>query len=231
MKTIGLLGGMSWESSAVYYRLINEGVAERLGGLHSAQSLMFSFDFDEIQRLQHADRWDEATCRLIEAARRLEHGGADFVVLCTNTMHRVAHELQQVLHIPLLHIADPTAAAIEAHGLHTVGLLATRFTMEQDFYTGRLVHRYGLRVLTPDVEERAAVHAIIYEQLCRGIITPQSRERYREIIRSLVDRGAEGVVLGCTEIMLLIGQDDSPVPIFDTTALHARAAVMFALDK
>lgn len=231
MKTIGLLGGMSWESSAVYYRLINEGIAERLGGLHSAQSLMFSVDFDEIQRLQHADRWDEAASRLIEAGQRLEQGGADFVVLCTNTMHRIADELQQHLHIPLLHIADPTAAAIEAQGFHTVGLLATRFTMEQDFYTGRLVRRHGLHVLIPDAEERDAVHAIIYEELCRGIITSQSRQRYREIIRSLIDRGAEGVILGCTEVMLLIGQEDSPVPIIDTTALHAQAAVEFALNR
>lgn len=231
MKTIGLLGGMSWESSAVYYRLINEGVAARLGGLHSAQSLMYSFDFEEIETLQHTNQWEEATRRMIDAAQRLERGGADFVVICTNTMHRMADAVQTRIHIPILHIADATAEVIMGQGLRTVGLLGTRFTMEQDFYRGRLEKLYGLRVVIPDGADREVVHRVIYDELCRGIVTEKSRQEYRAIMRRLADRGAEGIILGCTEITLLVGQEDSPVPVFDTTALHARAAVERALGS
>lgn len=230
MKTIGLLGGMSWESSAIYYRLINEGVAARLGGLHSAQSLMYSVDFEEIEQLQHTNQWEEATRRMIDAAQRLERGGADFLVICTNTMHRTVDPVQARIHIPILHIADATAAVITSQGLRTVGLLGTRFTMEQDFYRGRLEKLYGLRVVVPDEADRTVVHRIIYEELCLGIVTEESRQQYRAIMHRLADRGAEGIILGCTEITLLVGQEDSPVPVFDTTALHAQAAVDRALD-
>ncbi len=230
MKTIGLIGGMSWESSAVYYRIVNEEVARRMGGLHSARSLMFSVDFAEIEALQHEGRWDEATARMIAAARRVERGGADCVLLCTNTMHRMADAVQERIGIPLLHIADATGERIKAHGLTTVGLLGTRFTMEQDFYRGRLRERYGLDVIIPDEEERRVVHGVIYSELVRGDVRPDSREAYKRVIARLIDRGAEGVILGCTEVMLLIGQEDSPAPIFDTTTIHAQAAVDYALS-
>jgi amino-acid racemase len=229
MKTIGLLGGMSWESSAVYYRLINESVAIRLGGLHSAQSLMYSFDFEEIERLQQTNQCEEATRRMIGAAQQLERGGADFLVICTNTMHRMADAVQTNIHIPILHIADATAEAIRRQGLQTVGLLGTRFTMEQDFYRGRLEERYGLSVVIPDDADREVVHRIIYDELCRGIVTDESRQQYRAIMQRLAEHGAQGIILGCTEITLLVGQDDSPAPVFDTTALHAQAAVDRAL--
>ncbi|WP_157080810.1 aspartate/glutamate racemase family protein [Methylobacterium variabile] len=228
-KVIGLIGGMSWESSAEYYRLINETVRARLGGYRSARCLMWSFDFGEIEALQHAGRWDEAAAELVAAARRLERGGADFVVICTNTMHRMADEVQAAIGLPLLHIADPTAARIRAAGLHRVGLLGTAFTMEQDFYKGRLAERHGLDVLVPDADDRAEVHRVIYEELVQGRALPASREAYRAIIARLVARGAQAVILGCTEIMLLVRPEDSPVPLFDTTALHAEAAVEFAL--
>ena len=231
MKTIGMIGGMSWESSAVYYRLINEGVAARLGGLHSAQSLLFSFDFDEIERLQHQGQWDQATQRMVDAAQRLERGGADFVIICTNTMHLMADAVQQQLAVPLLHIVDPTADAIRQQGLHTVGLLGTRFTMEQEFYRGRLEQRHGLQVVVPDEPDRAIIHAVIYDELCRGIVNPASQAQCRGIIEQLVVAGAEAVILGCTELMLLITQQDSAVPLFDTTALHAQAAVTYALAE
>jgi aspartate racemase len=226
---IGLLGGMSWESSAQYYRLINEGVRARLGGLHSARCLMWSFDFAEIEALQHAGRWAEATEAMIAAARRLERGGADVLVICTNTMHRMADEVQAAVKTPLLHIADPTAERIRAAGFQRVGLLATAFTMEQDFYRGRLATRHGLDVLTPDAADRAVVHRIIYEELVQGQVLEASRQAYREVIARLVERGAEAVILGCTEIMLLVGPKDSAVPLFDTTAIHAEAAVERAL--
>ncbi|HEX8034595.1 MAG TPA: aspartate/glutamate racemase family protein [Ktedonobacterales bacterium] len=229
MKTIGLLGGMSWESSAVYYRLINEGVAARLGGLHSAQSVMYSFDFEEIEILQHTNQWEEATRRMIGAGQQLERGGADFLVICTNTMHRMADAVQTRIHIPILHIADATAEVIASYGLRTVGLLGTRFTMEQDFYRGRLEKAYGLGVVIPDEADREVVHRIIYDELCRGFVTEESRQQYRAIMRRLAERGAQGIILGCTEITLLVGQEDSPVPVFDTTALHAQAAVDRAL--
>ncbi|MGE7413624.1 aspartate/glutamate racemase family protein [Methylobacterium tarhaniae] len=228
-KVIGLIGGMSWESSAEYYRIINETVRARLGGLRSARCLMWSFDFGEIEALQHAGRWDEATAELVSAARRLERGGADFVVICTNTMHRMADPVQAAIGLPLLHIADPTAERIRAAGLSRVGLLGTAFTMEQDFYKGRLAARHGLDVLVPGADDRAEVHRVIYEELVQGRALPASREAYRAVIARLVERGAEAVILGCTEIMLLVRPEDSPVPLFDTTALHAEAAVDLAL--
>jgi aspartate racemase len=230
MKTIGMLGGMSWESSAVYYRLINEGVAARLGGLHSAQSLMFSFDFDEIERLQHTNQWDEATQRMIGAAQRLERGGAGFLIICTNTMHRMADEVQAQVGIPLLHIADATAEAIRAQDITRVGLLGTRFTMEGDFYRGRLEQRHHLDVIVPPAAERDDVHRIIYDELVLGVIKPESRERYRQVIAHLAEAGAQGIIFGCTEIGLLVDETDSPVPVFDTMALHAQAVVEYALS-
>ena len=229
MKTIGLLGGMSWESSIEYYRIINQTVQERLGGLHSARSLMYSVDFAPVAELQAAGRWAEAGELLAGAARQLERGGADFIVLCTNTMHRVAAEIQAALTIPLLHIADPTARAITAAGLRTVGLLGTRFTMEQEFYTGRLIENYGLDVRIPDQADREIIHRVIYEELCLGRIDPASKQQYQAIMQRLIAAGAEGIILGCTEIDLLIKPGDSDVPLFDTTALHAIAAVEYAL--
>ncbi len=231
MKVIGLLGGMSWESSAEYYRIVNQRVRDRLGGLHSACCLMWSFDFAEIEALQHAGRWDEATRLLVEAAQRLERGGADFIVLCTNTMHRMAEDLQAAIGLPLLHIADPTAERIKAAGLRRVGLLGTAFTMEQEFYKGRLATRHGLDILVPDESDRALVHRVIYDELVRGVALPASRAAYRDIIARLVARGAEAVILGCTEIMLLVRPEDSPVPLFDTTTIHAEAAVELALER
>ncbi len=227
---IGLIGGMSWESSAEYYRIINEAVRHRLGGLRSARCLMWSFDFGEIEALQHAGRWDEAAALLIDAAQRLERGGADFVLICTNTMHRMADLVQAAVSIPLLHIADPTAERIKAQGFTRVGLLGTAFTMEQDFYKGRLQHRFGLDVLVPEAEDRAVVHRIIYDELVQGRVEPASRDAYRAVIARLAGQGAEAVILGCTEIMLLIGPSDSPVPLFDTTRIHAEAAVERALS-
>ena len=229
-KVIGLIGGMSWESSAEYYRIVNERVRDRLGGLHSARCLMWSFDFAEIEALQHAGRWDDATALMIGAARRLERGGADFVVICTNTMHRMADQVQAAIGLPLLHIADPTAERIRAAGLRRVGLLGTAFTMEQDFYKGRLARKHGLEVLVPDDADRATVHRVIYDELVQGRIEEASREAYRGVIARLVERGAEAVILGCTEIMLLVGPEDSPVPLYDTTAIHAEAAVELALS-
>ncbi|MBA8904552.1 MULTISPECIES: aspartate/glutamate racemase family protein [Aminobacter] len=228
-KVIGLIGGLSWESSAEYYRIINEQVRARLGGLHSARMLMWSFDFAEIEALQSSDRWQEATLEMIGAARRLERGGADFVVICSNTMHRMASEVQAAIGIPLLHIADPTAERIRAAGLGRVGLLGTAFTMEQDFYKGRLAELHGLEVLVPEAEDRAVVHRIIYDELVQGRVEARSRQAYREVIARLVARGAEAVILGCTEIMLLVGSEDSAVPLFDTTGIHAEAMVERAL--
>lgn len=228
-KIIGMIGGLSWESSAQYYRLINQDVRERLGGLHSARCLMWSFDFDEIAMLQRADRWDEAAALMVDAAQRLERGGADFLMICTNTMHRSFGQVQAATALPLLHIADPTAARIKADGRRRVGLLGTAFTMEQDFYKGRLAAHHGLEVLVPDADDRALVHGVIYNELVRGEIKPASRAAFTAIIGRLVERGAECIILGCTEIMLLVGPDDSPVPLYDTTALHASAAVDWAM--
>ena len=226
---IGLMGGMSWESSAEYYRIINEAVRDRLGGLRSARCLMWSFDFGEIEALQHAGRWDEATALLVDAAQRLERGGAGFFLICTNTMHRMADQVQAAVRIPLLHIADATAERVHAQGIRRVGLLGTAFTMEQDFYKGRL-QRSGLEVIVPEAEDRAAVHRVIYDELVQGRAEPASRDAYRAVIARLVGRGAEAVILGCIEIMLLVGPRDSPVPLFDTTRIHAEAAVERALS-
>jgi aspartate racemase len=228
MKTIGLLGGMSWESSRHYYELINLGVKQRLGGLHSAALLLYSVDFAPIAELQAQDRWDEAGEVLASAAEALERGGADFLVLATNTMHRVAEHIARRVRLPLLHIADPTAAAVRARGLRRVGLLATRFTMEQAFYRERLEREHGLVVAIPAEEDRRLVHQVIYDELCLGRVDPSSRDRFRRIADDLVRGGAEGIILGCTEIMMLLGQADVPVPVFDTTALHAAAAVELA---
>lgn len=229
MRTIGLIGGMSWESSAEYYRILNETVRARLGGLHSAQCLLVSVDFAEIEQLQHSGRWHEAGQVLSEAARSLERGGAGCVVLCTNTMHKLAGAIQAQVSIPLLHIADATAARIRAQSIGTVGLLGTRFTMEEDFYSGRLTGQFGLRVLIPAAAERALVHRVIYEELCLGQVLPPSQQAYRQVIAGLARDGAQGIILGCTEIGLLVQPEDSPVPLFDTTRIHAEAAVDWAL--
>jgi len=228
MKTIGLLGGMSWESTAEYYRLLNELTRERLGGLHSAKCVLYSVDFAEIERLQAAGAWEEAGKLLAEAARSVEAAGADLLLICTNTMHKVADQVTDAVSIPLLHLADTTAAAVQAAGLRRVGLLGTAFTMEQDFYRGRLAS-HGLDVLTPDAPGRALVHRVIYDELCLGVVREESRDVYRAVIADLVSAGAEGVILGCTEIELLITPADSPVPVFPTTRLHAEAAVTAAL--
>jgi len=230
MKTIGLIGGMSWESTLPYYRQINELVKQRLGGLHSARIVLYSVDFHDIERLQHSGNWDEAGRMLAAAARSLEAAGADFLVLCTNTMHKVAPAIEAAVRIPLLHIADATAVEIRRAGLRRVGLLATRFTMEQDFYCRRLEDRHGIGVIVPDAPDREVVHRIIYDELCLGSIRADSRGRYREIISRLVERGAEGIIFGCTEIGLLVSAADAPVPVFDTTAVHAANAVEFALQ-
>ncbi|MEU0664543.1 aspartate/glutamate racemase family protein [Streptomyces lavendulocolor] len=228
MKTIGLIGGMSWESSAEYYRLLNELVRERLGGLHSARCILHSVDFAEIERLQVSGEWEQAGEVLAEAGRGLAAAGADLLLICTNTMHKVAGQVQDAVPVPLLHLGDATADAVRAAGLRTVGLLGTAFTMEQDFYRDRLAG-HGLTVLVPEAEGRAEVHRIIYEELCLGIVDDGSRAVYQRVVDQLVADGAEGVVLGCTEIELLIGQEDSPVPVFPTTRLHAEAAVTAAL--
>ena len=230
MKTIGLLGGMSWESTVPYYQTINRIVGQQLGGLHSAKILLYSVDFDEIERLQHEERWDESGELLARAARMLEAGGADFLVLCTNTMHRVASQIEAAISIPLLHIAEATAERIAASHLSRVGLLGTRFTMEQDFYRGRLA-RHGLEILLPSEEDRRSVHRIIYDELCRGKILESSRSEYARIVADLVNRGAEAVVLGCTEIGLLLRASDCAVPLFDTTQIHAEEAARHALAE
>jgi aspartate racemase len=229
MKTIGLIGGMSWESTVPYYRIINETVREKLGGFHSAKLVLFSVDFHEIEQLQHSGAWDESGRMLARAARSLEVAGVNFLVLCTNTMHKVADAIETAVEIPLLHIADPTAQEIKKTGLTKVGLLGTRFTMEQDFYRGRLRDQHYLDVLIPDDEDRGIVHKIIYDELCMGLVRNSSRAEYRRIIQRLVDQGVQGVILGCTEISMLVGPSDSPVPIFDTTSIHARKAAEYAL--
>jgi aspartate racemase len=229
MKTIGLLGGMSWESTALYYKIINEGVNAQLGGLHSARLIMYSVDFYEIEQLQAAGDWQQAGEQLATAARSLEKAGADFIVLCTNTMHKIAPAITAAVSLPLLHIADATAEAIKTAGLRKVGLLGTRFTMEQDFYKQRLQADHGIDVLIPDETGRETVHQVIYQELCLGHINAASREKYRAVIADLVDQGAEAIVMGCTEITLLIDQQDAAVPLFDTTRIHADAAVALAL--
>lgn len=231
MKTIGLIGGMSWESSIEYYRIINEVTRDRLGGLHSAKSLMYSVDFAEIEALQHKNQWAEAAQILVEAAQSLERGGADFLVLCTNTMHKLAPDIEASVGIPLLHIADATALKIREAGLKTIGLLGTKFTMEQDFYKGRLTDKFGLNVVIPKATGRAVVHRVIYQELCLGITREESKAQYLQIIQHLIQSGAEGVISGCTEIELLINQADCPVPLFATTQIHAEAAVEYALAE
>lgn len=229
MKTIGMIGGMSWESSIEYYRIVNEAVKEKLGGLHSAKSLMVSVDFAEIEALQHAGDWEAATQAMIEVAQQVEAGGADFVIICTNTMHKMADDVEAAIGIPLLHIADATAEAIKAQGLKKIGLLGTNFTMEEDFYRGRLVKKHGLDVIIPEADDREIVHRIIYDELVLGEIKSESREAYKEIIEKLIAEGAEGIILGCTEIGLLVKEEDSAVPTFDTTTIHAVSAVKYAL--
>ena len=229
MKTIGLIGGMSWESSIEYYRMINQFVREELGGLHSAKSVLVSLDFAEIEALQAAGHWEKAGELMLEAARQVEGGGGDFVVICTNTMHLLAEQVQAGIGIPVLHIADATEHEIQRKGLHQVGLLGTRFTMEKDFYRGRLEDEHGLAVLIPVEEDRKTVHEVIYQELVLGEIRERSRERYLEIIQRLADRGAEGIILGCTEIGLLVKQEDVQLPVFDTAQIHAWIAVQAAL--
>ncbi|MGA2112511.1 MAG: aspartate/glutamate racemase family protein [Anaerolineales bacterium] len=231
MKTIGLIGGMSWESSIEYYRILNETVKERLGGLHSAKCVMYSVDFAEIEVCQRDGEWAEAASQLVAAAQGLERAGAELVLLCTNTMHKVADEIQAGITIPLLHIADATAEKIRAASVGKVGLLGTRFTMEEDFYKGRLIQKHGLEVVVPDRPDREVIHRVIYDELVLGEIRPQSRRQYREIMDKLIRSGAEGIILGCTEIGLLIREKDSPVPVFDTTRIHALAAAEYALAR
>jgi len=229
MKTIGLIGGMSWESTVTYYQEINSGVASRLGGLHSARLCLFSVDFAEIERMQHLGDWDGAASVLIDAARRLEAAGADFLVVCTNTMHLLAPRITEAVSIPLLHIADATGEELAASGIAQVGLLGTRFTMEQPFYKRRLEDKFGVEVIVPPAKDREAVHRVIYEELCLGKIVAGSRAAYLRIIGELAERGARAVILGCTEIGLLVDGADTSVPLYDTTELHCRKAVEHAL--
>ncbi|MDQ0090436.1 aspartate racemase [Paenibacillus anaericanus] len=231
MKTIGLIGGMSWESSMLYYQTINQRVKEKLGGHHSAKSLMYSVDFQEIKTLQHQGKWEEAKKIMIDSAQKLESGGADLIVICTNTMHKMAKEVEESVSIPLLHIADSTANEIVKDGIKKVALLGTAFTMEQDFYKVRLIERFGLDVIVPNETERMIIHNIIYQELCLGIINEKSRQSYLKIINSLSQQGAEAIIFGCTEITLLISQDDCSIPVYDTTKLHAESAVDFALRE
>jgi aspartate racemase len=231
MKTIGLLGGMSWESTETYYRLLNEGVKARLGGLHSAKLVLYSVDFQEIDAMQRVGDWEGAGDLLAEAARRVEMAGADFLLICTNTMHRVAPEVERHITIPLLHIADATGEAVRDRGIGRVGLLGTRFTMEQDFYRGRLRERFGLDTLIPDATDRRRIHEVIFRELCLGRFDSDSRTDFCRIIEGLARRGAEAVILGCTEISLLVRPEDTPVPLLDTTRLHAEKAVAAALDS
>ena len=230
MKTIGLIGGMSWESTAEYYRIINEAVKEKLGGLHSAKIVMYNVDFEEVEQLQHKGEWDKATNLMIDAAKRVERGGGDFVLICTNTMHKMADDVAANISIPLLHIADATAEKITSLGLKRIGLLGTKFTMEQDFYKGRLKQKFGIDVVIPNEPDREIVHNVIYKELCLGEIKDSSREQVKAIINRLSDNGAQGIILGCTELPLLIKQADYPVPLFDTTIIHAKAAVDYALQ-
>jgi len=229
MKTLGLIGGMSWESTLPYYRTINEQIKQQLGGLHSAKLVLFSVDFYEIEQLQAQGDWEKAGQVLGEAARSLNKAGAEIIVVCTNTMHKVAEAIERIGGLPLLHIADATAKPILDQNLSRIGLLGTRFTMEQAFYRGRL-HKQGIEVLTPNEEDRAIVHRIIYEELCLGKILDTSRDEYRRIISSLEQQGAQGIILGCTEITLLVGPQDASVPVFDTTAIHAHAAAAYSLS-
>jgi len=229
MKTIGLLGGMSWESTALYYRLLNEGINHRLGRLHSAKIVLVSVDFEPIEILQREGDWEQAGILLAEAGKEIEAGGADFLLICTNTMHKVASAVQQAISIPLLHLADATAEKIRSKNIQTVGLLGTKFTMEEDFYKGRLTDKYGLQVIVPEAKERQSVHRIIFEELCHGRIEKDSKEEYLRIIKKLRADGAEAVIAGCTEIGMLVNQSHTDVPIFDTTVIHVEKAIEYAL--
>jgi len=231
MKTIGLLGGMSWESSMVYYKIVNEKVKEILGGHHSCECIMYSVDFDTIKTLQHKGDWDELTRIMISAAQKIEKGGAQMLTICTNTMHKMYNEVQNSISIPVLHIADATAEAIKEKNLHTIALLGTRFTMEHDFYKGRLTDKHGINVLVPEGKDLETVHNIIYNELVLGVIKNESREAYKKIIEKLAKKGAQGVILGCTEIPLLIQQNDVSIPVFDTTTIHAEKTVKFAVKS
>lgn len=229
MKTIGLIGGMSWESSVEYYKLLNKTVQEKLGGLHSAKCLMFSVDFAEIEVLQHHNRWDELSGIMVEAAKNLKNGGADFIVICTNTMHKLARDIETEANIKVLHIAEVTGEKIIEQGMNKVGLLGTKFTMEEDFYKKVIKNKSNVDVVIPEEKDRESIHAIIYNELCKGIIKSESKAKYIEIINNLAQEGAQGIVLGCTEIPLLIKQEDVSLPVFDTTLIHAVSAVEFAL--
>ena len=231
MKTIGLLGGMSWESTITYYTRINTGIRDALGGLHSAKIILYSVEFSAIERLQNLGQWDKAGERLADAAKKIESAGADCLLICTNTMHKVAKKVEAEISIPLIHIADATAFAIRNRGMNSIGLLGTRFTMEDDFYRGRLEKKFGIDVYIPENEERAMVHRVIYDELCCGTISNDSRKAFTHVVEDLAEKGAQGVVLGCTEISLLIGRQDTSIPLFDTTAIHADAAVQFALSS
>ena len=228
---MGMIGGMSWESTLEYYRIVNETTKNRLGGFHSAKCILYSVDFAEVEKLQHLGDWDELTRLMKDAARKLEGAGADFVIICTNTMHKMADEVQEVIRIPILHIVDVTAEAIRANREKRVGLLGTKFTMEQDFYKGRLRDKHGVEVVIPGEEDRQVVHDILYSELCMGEIKELSKGKFKSVIQNLVDRGAQSVILGCTEIPLIVSQDDYDIPVYDTTTLHAQAAVDFALQK
>ncbi|MGM0689613.1 MAG: aspartate/glutamate racemase family protein [Bacillota bacterium] len=230
MKTIGLIGGMSWESTAVYYRIINEAVKDKLGGLNSAKIILYSFNFDEIAKMQRVGAWPAAEQEMVKAARLLSASGADFIVICTNTMHKISPAVESAVDVPLLHIADPTAEAIKQSGLNTVGLLGTLFTMEEEFFKDRLCKGHSIDVLIPPEADRLTLHRVIFDELCQGKVLEQSRQEYCRIIQRLADRGAQGMVLGCTEISMLICPADSTVPLFDTTAIHALKAVEWALD-
>ncbi|MFV0577033.1 MAG: aspartate/glutamate racemase family protein [Vibrio sp.] len=231
MKTIGLIGGMSWESTVSYYQQINEGVKQKLGGLHSAKIAMYSVDFAEIETLQHQGKWEETGEILAKAAKSVELAGADCLLICTNTMHKVADQIAQHIDIPILHIADATAAQLQKDGINKVGLLGTKFTMEQDFYKQRLVEQFGIEVVIPDDVQRETVHQVIYQELCQGNIRPESRKQYLDIIQDLYAHGAQAVILGCTEIALLVSNEYTDVPLYDTTQIHANAAVDFALTS
>jgi len=229
MKTTGLIGGMSWESTIEYYRIMNETVKEHYGGLHSAECILYSFDFECIGSLQRENEWEKLTGMMIDAAMRLKKAGADFIVICTNTMHKMADDIENSVGLPILHIADATGEVITKKGLRKVGLLGTTFTMEEDFYKKRINDKYGIEIIIPPENQRKTVHSIIFDELCAGKINTPSKERMLEIMRGLISHGAEGIILGCTEIPLLINQDDVDFPVFDTTAIHARAAVSYAL--
>lgn len=229
MKIIGMIGGMSWESTLEYYRIVNEEIKGRLGGFHSAKCILYSVDFAEIEKLQHESKWKEATELMVEAARRVERGGAEFIIICTNTMHLMADAVQSSIGIPLLHIVDATAEAIKRKQFIRVGLLGTRFTMEHHFYRNRLSEKHGIEAIIPPEEYRKIIHDILYNELCLGEIKNKSKEEFKKIIKDLVDRGAQGIILGCTEIPLLVDQKDYSIPLFDTTLIHSKAAVDFAL--